>query len=55
MGGKLFQGAQAMEKSGLCSGQLTGDCCNAVPQSAGHLNGAVGVAKSFKEGMAANR
>ena len=26
-GGKLFQGVQALGKSGLCSGQLAGDCC----------------------------
>ena len=55
MGGKLFQGVQALGKSGLCSGQLAGDCCKSVPQSTGHLNGArlcgaMKMAKSCKEG-----
>ena len=29
MGGKLFQGVQALGKSGLCSRQLAGDCYKA--------------------------
>ena len=38
MGGKRFQGIQALGKPGLCSGQLAGDCCKAVPQSTGHFD-----------------
>ena len=37
MGGKLFQGAQALGKSGQCSRQLAGECCKVVPQSNGQL------------------
>ena len=60
MGSKLFQGVQALGKSGLGSGQLVGDCCKAVPQCTGHLNGArpcgaTKLAKSCKEGTAANQ
>ena len=60
MSSKLFQGVQTMGKSGLCSRQPAGDCCKAVPQSTGHLNGArpcgaMKMAKSCKEGMAANQ
>ena len=60
MGGKLFQGVQALGKSGLCSGQLAGDCCKAVPQSTGHLNaarpcGVMKMAKSCQCGTAANQ
>ena len=60
MGAKLFQGVQAMGKSGLCSRQLAGNCCKAVPQRTGHLNGArlcgdMKMANSCKEGTAANR
>ena len=51
---------QALGKSGLCSRQLAGDCYKAAPQSSGHLNwaqlcGAMKMAKSCKEGTAANR
>ena len=38
MGGKLFQGVHALEKPGLSSGQLAGDCYKAALQSTGHLN-----------------
>ena len=33
MCGKLFQGVLALGKSGLCSRQLSGNCCKAVPRS----------------------
>ena len=35
LGGKLFQGIQALGKSVMCSRQLAGDCYNAVPKSTG--------------------
>ena len=57
MGGKLFQGVQALGKSELCS---AGDCCKAVSHNTGQLYGArpcgaMKMAKSSKEGKAANR
>ena len=60
MGGKLFQGVQALGKSGLCSGQLAGDCCEVVPRVLAtlmgpRLCGAMKMTKSGKEGMAANQ
>ena len=56
MGGKLFQGVQALGKSRQHSGQLTGDSCKVAPRGTGHLNGtqpcgAMKVAKSCKEGV----
>ena len=54
MGGKLFQGVQALGKSGLCSRQFSGGCFKVVPQSTAHLNGgrpcgAMTMAKSCKD------
>ena len=59
-GCKLIQGIQALGKSGLCSRQLTGNYCKVVSQSTGKLNGAqpfgaMKMAKSYKEGTAANQ
>ena len=59
LGGKLFQGVQALGKSGLCSRQLAGNCCKAVSRSSSRLNGTqlcevMKMAKSCKEGAAAN-
>ena len=39
MGGKLFQGVQALRISGMRSGQLAGDSCKVVSHATGQLNG----------------